>query len=370
VCVIEWPLRDAGGVDTPIDGAGRHVGRNRRLRRTPRWSSRPAAPSCPPVANVIAELRNERTASEFHDAPPTTRQVFARAAAHLTSDREPTTGMVGALRLKVPPLNFLCIYFGLGLIATVWELARPARKLRYWAGDAVLLDIAAWFFLMYVVDRYANFLKDHIFPIQFKPTQVLLSFPVWLRVAVYYVIGDMSTYWIHRLNHTRYFWRVHHFHHSITQMYWLSGARDTVFQQLLSNTPYILWAPLLAGAPHEVFVGLTFVGVMTNHWMHMNVTWGTGRVATFFEYIFVTPRTHLIHHSSAPEHYNKNFGVVFSMWDHLWGTFVSPDKTAVKEVGAGKLENPVQAAWLMTGILDGETTSWLRSKVRRLVPYL
>ena len=40
----------------------------------------------------------------------------------------------------------------------------------------------------------------------------------------------------------------------------------------------------------------------------------------FLKYILVTPQSHRIHHSIEPRHFNKNFGLFFSVWDRLFGT--------------------------------------------------
>jgi len=37
-------------------------------------------------------------------------------------------------------------------------------------------------------------------------------------------------------------------------------------------------------------------------------------------YIMVTPQSHRIHHSRKVEHRDKNYGAIFSIWDHLFGT--------------------------------------------------
>lgn len=256
------------------------------------------------------------------------------------------------------------MYFGLGLVATIFELVRPARKLNYWAYDALVLDIIAFFFYQFLVTRYAGVIRSHI-PLQFTPTRWLLSIPLEVRIVVYYIVGDLSSYWMHRLTHTKYLWRVHHFHHSTTQMYWLSGVRSTIWQQTLSNLPYILWAPLVFDAPRGVFTVLLFLNILTNHWMHMNFTWRSN----WLEYVLVTPRSHHIHHSAAPEHYNANYGVVFSVWDRLFGTWLPPDTTTVKEIGAADIQNPVQAAWLMLGVFGTDPDSAVRTRLRRLVRY-
>jgi sterol desaturase/sphingolipid hydroxylase (fatty acid hydroxylase superfamily) len=37
-------------------------------------------------------------------------------------------------------------------------------------------------------------------------------------------------------------------------------------------------------------------------------------------YVMVTPQSHRIHHSRLRAHRDKNFGAIFSLWDHLFGT--------------------------------------------------
>ena len=41
------------------------------------------------------------------------------------------------------------------------------------------------------------------------------------------------------------------------------------------------------------------------------------------EYILITPAAHRIHHSTAPEHFNSNLGIL-SIWDRMFGTYVDP----------------------------------------------
>jgi len=257
------------------------------------------------------------------------------------------------------------MYFGLGLIATLLELARPTRKINYWARDALVLDVLAFCFYQFVVLYWADVLPRHI-PIRFTPTKLVLALPLSVRVVLYYLLADFGGYWTHRLAHTKYLWRVHHFHHSTTQLYWLSGVRNTIWQQTLTNLPYILWTPLLFDAPRGVFTGFLFLSILTNHWMHMNFSWRSN----WLEYLLVTPRSHHIHHSASPEHYNGNYGVVFSVWDRLFRTWIDPETTKVTRVGAGEIRNPLQAAWLMWGGFGTDPSDLLRTRLRRLVPFL
>ncbi|NNE09772.1 MAG: sterol desaturase family protein, partial [Gemmatimonadetes bacterium] len=47
-------------------------------------------------------------------------------------------------------------------------------------------------------------------------------------------------------------------------------------------------------------------------------------------YVFVTPQSHRIHHSTREEHLDKNFGVIFSFWDRLFRTQVEDADTYPK----------------------------------------
>jgi sterol desaturase/sphingolipid hydroxylase (fatty acid hydroxylase superfamily) len=40
--------------------------------------------------------------------------------------------------------------------------------------------------------------------------------------------------------------------------------------------------------------------------------------------IFLCPYYHQLHHSIDPRHYDKNFGLLFSVWDRMFGTLGVP----------------------------------------------
>jgi sterol desaturase/sphingolipid hydroxylase (fatty acid hydroxylase superfamily) len=232
-------------------------------------------------------------------------------------------------------------YFGLGAICTLLELVRPARKVRY--AKAVPLDVVA-----YVVFQAA------VFPVAVwvsEPVSRAVHLPsawhgVWLplRVLLLYLVADLGSYWMHRLMHTRHVWRVHRWHHSPTQMYWLAGVRTTIPQQILFNLPFAVAVPILAGAPQWIFLAIMVENLARNHWMHMNVAWRSH----WLEYMLVTPRYHHIHHSADAALHDGNYGSLLSIWDRLFGTYIDPDVTSARTFGTGeKKRDPVL---LMIGI--------------------
>ncbi|MEO7730652.1 MAG: sterol desaturase family protein, partial [Kofleriaceae bacterium] len=226
-------------------------------------------------------------------------------------------------------------YVVLGALFTALELMWPARRLRY--RKAVPSDVIG-----FAVYQFA------VFPLAIwicTPLAGHLALPqalrdVWLplRAVAYYLVADCGSYWLHRLMHTRHVWRIHRWHHSPTQMYWLAGVRASLPQQVLFNLPYILAVPLLVGIPAWGILAVTLEGVVRNNWMHMNVVWRSN----WIERVFVTPRYHHIHHSADAHLHDGNYGSLFSIWDRLFGTYLDPDTTVPKTFGTGeKKRDPV-----------------------------
>ena len=233
---------------------------------------------------------------------------------------------------------FWISYLGFGLVCTIAELLWPARKLRY--AKAVPLDVVACVVFQFAVvpiaawvcDPAAGYLRRVPLP------SVLVQLWPPLRLVLYYVVADLGSYWMHRWMHTRHLWRVHRWHHSPTQLYWLAGVRATLPQQLLFNVPYLLAVPILVGAPRWILPVMVVENVVRNHWMHMNVRWRS----RWLEYVLVTPRYHHIHHSADAALHDGNYGSLFTFWDRLFGTYVDPDVTTPRTFGTGeKKRDPV-----------------------------
>jgi len=240
-----------------------------------------------------------------------------------------------------PFVFFHLLLAGRALLFTTFEIIHPTRALSYRSvvrND--LIALVAYINVVFPLAAYLNHLA-HGHP---SYSVGVSGLPLPLRFVFYLVLADFGHYWIHRLVHTRYFWRVHKWHHSPTYMYWLGGVRATVPQQFLVNIPYILAYPLLLPAPWWLGIGLAAFFAVQNDWMHMNCTWRS----RWLEWIAVTPRYHHIHHSADPQHYEANMGNMFTFWDRLFGTHVDPDTvTPDFAFGLGARENPVR---LMLGV--------------------
>src|SRR5690606_34693681 len=54
---------------------------------------------------------------------------------------------------------------------------------------------------------------------------------------------------------------------------------------------------------------------------HSHIWWSFGPTLSR---ILISPAQHQIHHSKAPQHWNRNYGEVFALWDWLFGTLYVP----------------------------------------------
>jgi sterol desaturase/sphingolipid hydroxylase (fatty acid hydroxylase superfamily) len=148
------------------------------------------------------------------------------------------------------------------------------------------------------------------------------SVPAFVRVPIAFIVVDFTTYWIHRWQHTnRVLWAFHSVHHSQEQLTFATSARfhpiDNFVLTTLAFLPF-----LLLGQPAElvlpVYLAMEFLIAI----QHSEIPWRYGPVYRFV----VSPTFHSIHHSISPEHHNRHFGRMFSIWDYLFGTAV-PDQT-------------------------------------------
>ena len=135
----------------------------------------------------------------------------------------------------------------------------------------------------------------------------------WLTLLI---LLDFQFYWLHRMEHfCRLFWAVHVTHHSSEEMNVTVGFRSSVFQPLYR---FVFFIPLafLGFKPLDLLV----VYSLMQFWTIFVHTEFIGKLG-FLEYFMVTPSHHRVHHASNVLYLDKNMGMMFIVWDRLFGTF-------------------------------------------------
>ena len=136
---------------------------------------------------------------------------------------------------------------------------------------------------------------------------------VWVLAFVLY---DFCYYWSHRFGHERnVFWAAHVVHHQSEDYNLTTALRQSSSGFLLG---WIFFLPMaLIGIPPVVLVTVGALNLLYQFWVHTRHIPKLG----WFEWIFISPSNHRVHHGQNPIYMDRNYGGVFILWDRLLGTF-------------------------------------------------
>lgn len=151
------------------------------------------------------------------------------------------------------------------------------------------------------------------------------ALPLWLRLALSLLVGEIGFYWGHRISHAvPLLWRFHAVHHSAEHLDFLVNTRahpvDMVFTRLCGLVP--LYALGLAGSdaggaavPALVIV----IGTLWGFFIHANLRWRLGPL----EWLVSTPAFHHWHHTRDGA-IDRNFAAMLPIVDRIFGTHHLP----------------------------------------------
>ena len=140
---------------------------------------------------------------------------------------------------------------------------------------------------------------------------------VWAYWTVLILVQDFLYWFLHVVGHyVRVFWAMHITHHSSEHFNLTTGFRSTIFEPLYRVFFYL---PL-------AFMGFTamdvlFAYLITQIYGNLVHTQAIGKLHPWFEYVFVTPSHHRVHHASNLRYLDKNMGMLLILWDRWFGTF-------------------------------------------------
>jgi len=129
---------------------------------------------------------------------------------------------------------------------------------------------------------------------------------------------------MHRIDHyCRFFWAVHVTHHSSEEFNLTVGFRSSVFQPLYRFI-YFIPLSLVGFDPLDVM----FMYAATQIYGILIHTKTVGKLG-FLELFLSTPSHHRVHHGSNTKYLDKNMGMIFIIWDRVFGTFEKEEEVVV-----------------------------------------
>lgn len=146
---------------------------------------------------------------------------------------------------------------------------------------------------------------------------------------------DISYYLYHTAQHRfPILWELHKVHHSAEVMVGITKDRvhpldelmNRIWDGVIPGICFGIWAVLQLNLVELTVFGIN-VYVMRNILMmdfvrhtHFKISFGP------LNNVVLCPHWHQLHHSVDPRHYDKNFGLLFSFWDRLFGTLCVPER--------------------------------------------
>jgi sterol desaturase/sphingolipid hydroxylase (fatty acid hydroxylase superfamily) len=148
-----------------------------------------------------------------------------------------------------------------------------------------------------------------------------VALPLWLKVVLGVLMLDLVKYGQHVIFHTvPFFWRFHRVHHSDQHLDTTTAFRFHPGQTLISVGISVL-AVMALGLPMGSVFAFALLHELILLTTHTNLD-VAHRLDRGLRLVVVSPRMHWIHHSAAgPRELDHNFGICFSWWDRLFGTY-------------------------------------------------
>lgn len=206
----------------------------------------------------------------------------------------------------------------------VWEVMLPWVKptasipVRWW-NNIALHALNSYFFLLIIpvtTISAAIYSQEHILGLLHA-----LDFNLWSSFVIGFFLYDFFHYSIHRVFHKiPVLWKLHRLHHSDPDVDVSTELKHHPFEVVMTVGAAVV-VVFLFGIPPVAIILCSLLTQVVSLISHANIKISEN-VDTLTRKVFVTPSMHRIHHSAWQPETDSNYGVLFSFWDRLFGTYV------------------------------------------------
>jgi sterol desaturase/sphingolipid hydroxylase (fatty acid hydroxylase superfamily) len=188
-----------------------------------------------------------------------------------------------------------------------------------------LTTIVINFLLAFILLKTANWAISTNFGI----LQWLPSMPIWLYTIVGLLLLDLiGAYLVHLVQHkTKSLWRFHLIHHTDTWIDTTSANRHHPGESIIRFV-FTTVGVLIVGSPMWMVFLYQTLSVVATQFNHANIALPE-KLDTVLSYFIVSPNMHKVHHHYQLPYTDSNYGNIFSVWDRLFGTFMTIPKDQI-----------------------------------------
>jgi sterol desaturase/sphingolipid hydroxylase (fatty acid hydroxylase superfamily) len=166
----------------------------------------------------------------------------------------------------------------------------------------------------------------------------LAGLPFLAQYLGYFLVYTFWDYWQHRLDHSRFFWPIHRYHHGAEEFHILTSLRvhPASFSQII-----VMTLPLaVVDASPGLIAGLAFGTTILRLIIHSRIDSDFGWIG---RWLLQSPVGHRLHHRLDPAAPASNLSL-FPVWDRLFGTWEEGGNQAIV-IGVSKPYR--QGAWIL-----------------------
>ena len=163
----------------------------------------------------------------------------------------------------------------------------------------------------------------------FGVLQWLTPMPLWLYTLIGLLLLDLiGAYLVHLIEHkVKFLWRFHIIHHSDTWVDITTANRHHPGESVIRFV-FTSLGVFIVGAPMWMIFMYQTLSVVSTQFTHANIKL-PAKLDTLLSYFLVSPNMHKVHHHYILPYTDSNYGNIFSVWDRLFGTFMTMPKEEI-----------------------------------------
>ncbi|MDP5081583.1 MAG: sterol desaturase family protein [Winogradskyella sp.] len=149
----------------------------------------------------------------------------------------------------------------------------------------------------------------------------LPQMPLWLYILLGIVLLDFfGAYLAHYVEHkVKPLWMVHLVHHTDHKVDTTTANRHHPIESLIRFS-FTLLGVFVVGTPIAIVMLYQAMSLIFTQFTHANIKMSK-TLDKVLSYIIVSPDMHKTHHHYRLPYTDSNYGNIFSIWDHIFGTY-------------------------------------------------
>lgn len=153
--------------------------------------------------------------------------------------------------------------------------------------------------------------------------------PLWLYVVLGVLFLDFfGAYLAHYVEHkVKPLWMIHLVHHTDHKVDTTTANRHHPLESMI-RFGFTLLGVFLVGTPIAIVMIYQSMSLIFTQFTHANIKMNK-KIDKALSYFIISPDMHKIHHHNLLPYTDSNYGNIFSIWDHLLGTYKHLDREKI-----------------------------------------